>query len=432
MPSHQVSHVNSAARSSTPMLARMSLMMFLQYWPLGTWGVTVGTYIAANTGEQGAGIFSAGFVGYSTAASAIGSLLSPVLMGFLSDRFFASQRLVALVHAGCAVATWGMYTSESELAFFLWLLVYYQCFVPAATLTNKIALKNLANSDNEYPYIRVFGTAGWIGSGLFVGFAWPLVTGNPIEATSTPLMLGGIANVLMAVYALTLPDTPPEPRLEGEMRQALQDSGALLANRPLMVFLIVSLLACIPSMAYNNYANLFLNRRGFPAPAALMTLGQVSDVLCLCATPWLIARVGLQSLFVTGVVAWAVRYILLAAGSHYLIAWPVYAAILIHGPCYVFIYVVGVMYVDHLADPARRGAAQGMYAVASTGLGHLLGAFTVGFAQESFLTPEGISPPPYRWTEFWMVPAAISLLTVVIFKLTFKPPLRSSSQLRPS
>ena len=100
-------------------MARMSAMMFLQYWPLGIWGVTVGTYIAANTGDEGTRIFSAGFVGYSTAAGAIGSLLSPVVVGFLSDRYFAAQRLLALMHVGCAVAAWGMYDSETQSRFLL-------------------------------------------------------------------------------------------------------------------------------------------------------------------------------------------------------------------------------------------------------------------------------------------------------------------------
>jgi MFS family permease len=109
--------------SSPALMARMSAMMFLQYWPLGTWGVTVGTYIAANTGQQGAGIFSAGFVGYSTAAGAIGSLLSPVVVGFLSDRYFPAQVLLALTHFGCAVAAWGMYESQTQASFFLWLLL---------------------------------------------------------------------------------------------------------------------------------------------------------------------------------------------------------------------------------------------------------------------------------------------------------------------
>jgi MFS family permease len=152
-----------------------------------------------------------------------------------------------------------------------------------------------------------------------------------------------------------------------------------------------------------------------------MTLGQVSDVLFLCATPWFSARVGLRALFSCGVLAWGVRYGLLAAGSHYGVAWPVYAAILLHGACYVFVYVVGVMYVDRLVGGAHRGAAQGVYALASSGLGHLLGALTVGFSQETFLTPEGVSPAPYDWTYFWMVPAMISAATVIVFVFLFRP-----------
>ena len=409
-------------------MVRMSAMMFLQYWPLGIWGVTVGTYIAANTGASGDRIFSAGFVGYSTAASAMGSLLSPVVVGFLSDRYFAAQRLLALMHAGCAFAAWGMFESHTQAAFFLWLVVYFQCFSPAAALTNKIGLKHLANVDAEYPLVRIFSTVGWISAGLFLGFAWPWTTGESIEATRTPLMLGAFGSVLMAFYSFTLPHTPPEGRSGDFLARAFRDSADLLRNRPLVVFLLLSMLACIPSMAYNNYGNLFLNRQGYPRPAALMTLGQVSDVVFLWATPWLIARIGLRLLFVSGVIAWGVRYGLLAAGSYYEIAWAVYAAILIHGACYVFVYVVGVMYVDRLAGGKHRGAAQGMYALASAGVGHLLGAFTVGFAQEKFLTPDAVTPPPYNWTAFWIVPAIVSAATVVVFYLTFKPPRRVQEQ----
>jgi nucleoside transporter len=409
-------------RSPLAIRVRMAAMMFLQYWPLGVWGVTVGTYIAANTGGEGARMFSAGFAGYSTAAGAIGGLISPVLMGYLSDRYFSAQRLTSVMNVGCAVAAWRMYECQTQVAFFFWLLVYFQCFVPAATLTNKIALRHLANPDAEYPRIRIFGTLGWIGSGLFVGYIWPTATGEPIEATRLPLLLGASGSVLMALYSLTLPHTPPERAARSVVSPTFHDSGNLLRNRPLVVFLLVSMLACIPSMAYNNLGNLFLNRQAYPHPAALMTLGQVSDLLFLWLTPWLITYFGLRNLFVTGVIAWAARYVWLAAASYYDIAWPVYAAILIHGPCYVFVYVIAILYVDRLADPAHRGAAQGMLALASTGVGHLLGALTAGFAQEAFLTPAGVSPAPYHWTAFWSVFASISLVALLALKIAFPRP----------
>jgi MFS family permease len=256
--------------------------------------------------------------------------------------------------------------------------------------------------------------------------------GGSIDATRTPLVIGAWGSLATAFFCLTLPHTPPEPGGGGILLRSFRDSDTLLGNRPLVAFLVVSMLACVPSMAYNNYGNLFLNTQGFPRPAALMTLGQISDVLCLWATPWLIARFGLRFLFVSGVIAWGVRYVLLAAGSHYFMAWPVYIAILIHGPCYVFVYVIGVMYVDRLADAAHRGAAQGLNALATTGLGHLLGAMTVGFAQQTFLTPAGVSPPPYDWAAFWLVPAAVSVITVVLFQISFKAPRAKTTYVEPS
>lgn len=414
--------VDPNVRSPAAMMARMSGMMFLQYLPLGLWGVTIGTYIAANTSGQGSGIFSSGFIGYSTAASAIGSLLSPVLFGFLSDRYFAAEKLVAAMNAGCAMAAFGMYASRSQAEFFLCILLYFQCYVPAATLTNKISLKHLTNADVEYPLIRVFGTAGWIIAGLWIGILWPMFTGESIEATRIPLLLGGLASSAMALFALTLPNTPPEPQVESSPQSTWAERGALLTTGPLVMFLLIAMLACVPSMAYNNFANPFLNLSNYPAPAALMTLGQVSDLICLTAAPWLIGRFGLRSLFAVGILAWVLRYLLLAAGSHFAVSPPVIAAILIHGPCYVFIFVVGVLYVDHLSPLSHRGAAQGLFALATTGIGNLLGALIVGFTQSIFLTPDGVSPPPYDWTAFWLVPAAIAVVAVVAFGLTLLKP----------
>ena len=118
MPSQRDDSAASNGRSSSALLSSLSAMMFLQYWPLGVWGVTVGTFIAANTGDEGEAIFSAGFVGYSTAAGAIGSMLSPALIGYLSDRYFSAERLLAVMQLGCAATTWGLHESRSETAFF--------------------------------------------------------------------------------------------------------------------------------------------------------------------------------------------------------------------------------------------------------------------------------------------------------------------------
>lgn len=403
-------------------MARLGAMMFLQSLPLGSWGVTIGTFIAANTGDQGSGAYSAGFIGYSTAAGAIGGLVSPMVFGLLSDRWFSAQKLLALLHLGCALSVAGMYLSESQTGLFVGLLCYFHCYVPSIALSNKIGLKHLANPDAEFPLVRVFGTLGWITAGVLVGFVWPTLTGETIESVRTPFAIGATADLLVALYALTLPNTPPEREQRSSVSfvQAFWGGLQLIGTRGIAVFLVVAFLACLPSMAYNNFANPFLNLSGYQNAAALMTVGQLSEIAVLWVMPLLIIRLGLRGLFVLGLLAWTMRYGMLALGGAMTLSAPVYAAILLHGPCFAFIYVGGPMFIDHLVKPQDRGFAQGLYAVAATGLGHLAGAGLVGWSQERYLTPSGVETPPYDWTSFWLLPFYVSLFTTLLFALYFR------------
>ena len=122
-------------------------------------------------------------------------------------------------------------------------------------------------------------------------------------------------------------------------------------------------------------------------------------------------------------IGWALRYALLTFGSYggpdTAAYWFVIAAIFIHGPCYAFVYIAGQLYIDKLVDPSSRATAQGWHTAATGGFGHLGGAVMVGWAQSEFLTPEGVSPPPYDWASFWLVPIAVSLLAAILFALLF-------------
>ncbi|QDV73952.1 Putative nucleoside transporter YegT [Planctomycetes bacterium K2D] len=389
-------------------------MMFLQSWPLGSWGVTIGAYIAANTGGLGSGAFSSGFIGYSTLAAAVGSLVSPYLVGVVGDRLVPPRWLLAGLNLASAAAAMGLLASESEFAFFVWLCVYFQCYFPVVTLCNTIGLANLNRPEQEFPLLRLYGAIGWIAAGVFVGFAWPWMFGSSIESLRTPFAIGAVANLAMAIYALTLPRTGPAVRLDTGPPLPRRQAGKLLADPKLRWFLVASFFACVPSMAYNNFCNPFLNHTKFPAPAAVMTLGQLSEIAVLATMPMVLRRLSLGSLYVWGMAAWVARYGLLTAAAGTGVAWPVYLAILLHGPCFAFIYVVGPMLADRFTNHQDRGAAQGLYAVASSGLGHVVGALAVGAMQAAVLTPDGVNPPPYDWTTFWAIASAVSVVSLVV------------------
>src|ERR1700719_482247 len=71
---------------------RLSLMMFLNYVIWGAWYVTIGTYLTATLKFSG---FQSGQVFGTTA---LASMISPFFVGLFADRFFASERVLAVLH----------------------------------------------------------------------------------------------------------------------------------------------------------------------------------------------------------------------------------------------------------------------------------------------------------------------------------------------
>lgn len=396
-------------------------MMFLQFVPLGLWVVTVSTYIGMNTGAAGSGMFDSWFVGIAGISGALGALATPLFFGAMADSWFRTERLIALLNLGCAGLLMLMCRADSQAWFLAWMIGYYQLGVPAITLCHSLALRHLAGAKAAFPFVRSWGTVGWIAALVIVGSAVPWIRGVPsveVEGSTQPMQLAAGAHLLMAALALTLPRTPP---LAGMVtwRTLLGGCVALVRRHPrLLLFLVVSFFATISAQFYNLYINLYLNRLGIESAAAKISLGQVVEIACMLILPWLLLRWGPKRIFVWGILAWAVRYVCLAFGGGE--GWPlvlIYTALVLHGACYTFVYVTAFLYVDHASPPETKSAAQGLLAVVTSGLGHLTGSLMAGAMQARFLTPAGVEPAPYDWQIFFLIAAGLSVLAVLLFWL---------------
>ena len=388
-----------------PTRAALSALMFLQYFVWGAWSVTLGTWLGQTlqfSGEQ---------IGLASGTTALAAIISPFFVGMVADRFFATERLLAVLHVVGASILFYASTRSTFGGFYVALLAYALCFMPTLALSNAISFRQMSDPGLEFPPIRVLGTIGWIVAGLVVGSLG-------LEATAMPMRLAAGASLLLGGFCLALPHTPPQASRRATLGGVLGlDALKMLRDRSFAVFVLGSFLICIPLQFYYAFANLFLNEIGVVNAAGKMTLGQMSEIGFMLVMPWFFARLGVKWMLLVGMAAWAVRYLFFAYGDTGSLVWMLYAGILLHGICYDFFFVTGQIYVDARAPSDLRSAAQGLIAFVTLGVGMFIGSWASGRVVDAYAAAGG-----HDWTPIWVIPAAGAFLVLLLFAALFRDP----------
>ena len=396
------------------MKSRLGLMMFLQFFVWGGWFVTMGSYLGATLSASGAQIALA----YSM--QSWGAIVAPFIFGLVADRYFNAERVLAVIHlAGGALLI--LLARQGTFAGFMpLLLVYMILYMPTLALVNSISFRQLQDPAREFAAIRVWGTLGWIVAGLCISyvFAWDSPASITAGRLRNTFMMCGIASVLLGLYSLTLPCTPPVVGSSGKsgVRELLGlDALRLLANRNFLVFFVSSILICIPLAFYYQDANQFLTELRLPNATGKQTLGQMSEVVFMLLIPTFLKRWGMKTTLLVGMLAWALRYLLFSLGNAGDLTVLLLVGIALHGVCYDFFFVSGQIYIDSKAGPHIKSAAQGLITLATYGAGMLIGFWAAGQ-----LTDHYVLAGTHDWRSIWQWPAAFAAVVFVAFALTFR------------
>jgi nucleoside transporter len=445
-------------------LTRLSIMMFLQFFVWGSWFATLGLAMGSN--DLGA------FIGGAYESAPIAAIFAPLFLGLVADRLFPSEKVfgVLMLIGGaimCYIAVLAPQGADNG-KMIVWLMIAYMlCYMPTLGLGNSITFTHLPQ--DLFPKARVWGTIGWIVAGLGVGIAgW--------SASLNIFWVGAISSLLLGVYVFTLPKTPPpakdKPLDVGSL--LMLDALKLLKEPAFLVFAICSFLICIPLAYYYAQTSPFLGAAGFTQSASAMTLGQMSEIIFMLLIPFFFRKLGVKMMLMIGMACWVARYALFAMGAPDQVMWMLLLGVALHGICYDFFFVTGFIYTDKKAPAEIRGQAQSLLVFLTQGLGMFFGfrlAFggsfpfigtplpntatigdttygtppsgdlveaikeaNAGAEAPSFMDqmlgmfgkgyPEGIDPglissTMTEWKNYWMFPAGMALVILVIFTVAF-------------
>jgi nucleoside transporter len=399
---------------------RLMAMMFLQFFIWGAWYATGGNYMRAQ------GMTDEIYLAYM--ASPIGSIVAPFFLGMIADRFFAVQRVLGVMHVLSGIFVFlAPFAAEgpfrSTTLFLILLLLHMLCYMPTVGLAMATSFHLLPNKDREFPLVRMFGTIGWITAGIVVS---RLLQG---DTTALPMYISGLGGMAMGLYSLTLPNVPPPGAgKKFSVRDIIGlDALKYLNSRAFVVFITSVMLTSIPLATYFAYVPVFLRDADIANPAFKMTFGQMSEVLCLMALPWFFMRLGVKGVLIAGMAAWIVRYTLFALGAPDAVAWMLILGILLHGPCYDFVYVAGQVYIDRRASVAIRAQAQGLFVLATYGVGQGLGTIAAGLVFNRIMAGTSGAETLQQWQTFWIIPLVFAAIVTLWFLWGFRDEAASDS-----
>ncbi len=398
---------------------RLSAMMFLQYAIWGAWSPFMWRTLTAASDAGGLGMTDMQ-AGWIFGLLWLACILAPFTGGQIADRWVPTQRFLGVAQLAGGVLLI-MAAKASTFGSMNWLMAGYSLlYAPTLALTNSLAFHHLGDQ-KDFGRIRVWGTIGWICAGLLLG-VWRQI-GVPAGVADC-LMLAAVFSLIMGVFSFFLPHTPPA-RDKAADPFAFRKAFVLLKNTNFLVFMLIAFVVTTELQFYYGPTEQFLEQ-GLSINAKytpwIMPVAQAAEIVAMAfILPIVLRKWGLRKTLALGVIAWPLRYVVFALAQYgplEIMRPIVIASLTLHGLGYTFFFVASQIFVDMVASKDIRASAQSLLTLVTLGFGNWLGTQFTGIIKNYLRPQDNVA----NWTQFFLVPCALTVLCAIAFLLFFKDP----------
>jgi len=421
---------------------KLFLMMVLQFFIWGAWLPLIFGYLPSLgfTPSQQSWILN---------AFPIAAIAGMFFSNQFADRNFAAEKFLAFSHLVGGFAILGCGFTRSYPVFLTLMFVHCLLYVPTISITNSIAFSHMKDAQQEFGIVRMGGTIGWILAAwpfTFILVDWGKVhelnpqgvvawigavlgsglTGDALKnATKWTFVVAGIASVLLAIFSLSLPHTPPKRKEEGAAESlAWLEAMKLLKHPFVLVLWVVTFIDAFVHNCFFNWTGTFLGtaveKGGVGIPGnwimPVMSIGQIAEILTMFVLGATLKALGWRATMIVGILGHAARFAVFAYLPQH--QWVIVLVNVLHGICYAFFFATVYIFVDAHFPKDARASAQGLFNVMILGLGALVANYVCpGLIQDTF-TKDGLT----NFRGLFLIPCFSALAAAVILALFFHPP----------
>ncbi|MDE6298007.1 MAG: MFS transporter, partial [Muribaculaceae bacterium] len=262
------------------------------------------------------------------------------------------------------------------------------------------------------------------------------------------LLCCGIMGMAAAFYSFTLPSLNHSRSVSPDsssVRLSLKDSIRIMFGRKeIAIFLGFVILSGVCLQISNGFVTPFITHfSGFAEYAdsfasgnatMLFSLSQISEAVCILLVGVSLKWRGIRFVYAVGLLAWALRFLMLGEGNPGNGLWLLVGSMLVYGVAFNFITIAGHMYIQQVAPSGMKGFAQGLMMFMSNGIGATFGTIAAGSIVNHWckwklvgVSASGGSMRLFMgdWIYPWCIFAAYSLVVLILWLFMFKPHVRN-------